>query len=258
MNKLKPRLMVVGAHPDDAEFNAAGLMLRYAQAGCAIAMVSLTDGSAGHQTMGRADLRARRAAEAAASAKLLGAELNIWSEPDGALQANLRTRERLIHEIRVFAPDLIVTHRANDYHPDHRAAAQLVQDACYLVRVPNVVPEIPALVHDVVVAHVCDFFQQPQPFVADLVLPLDAYFDKAYELLACHISQVQEWLPFMQGEPGGPSWLAGAYQARAGKIAKLHANGSCQYAEALQLSEYGQRVTPATLAELALLEPTAI
>ncbi len=250
--------MVVGAHPDDAEFNLSGLLLRYAAQGNAIAITSLTDGSAGHQTLGRRELAQRRAGEAKAAARKLGAELNIWPVADGALQPTLANRERLIHEIRVFGPDLLVTHRLNDYHPDHRAAAQLVQDACYMVRVPNVVPEVPALEQDVVVAYMCDFFQQPKPFHADLVLPLDDWFDAACELLACHESQVQEWLPYVQGEAGNASWFPHAYRARAAAIAKRYANGGCQLAEALEISEYGRQLSTTELANLCLLEPNSI
>lgn len=255
---MKQRLMIVGAHPDDAEFNAGGLMLRYAEQGCAIAITCLTDGSAGHQTQSREALAQRRAEEAAAAAQLLGAELTIWPEADGALQPTLARRERLIQEIRVFAPDLLVTHRPYDYHPDHRAAAQLVQDACYMVRVPNVVPETPALRDDVVVAHMCDFFNLPQPFTPDVVVPLDARFEAACNLLACHKSQVQEWLPYTLNQPGGAGWLEPAYRARARSIARRFAAGHCELAEAFQLGEYGRQVDAHTLRELCLLDPITI
>lgn len=255
---MKQRLMIVGAHPDDAEFNAAGLMLRYAEQGCAIAITCLTDGSAGHQTQSRKELAKRRAEEAATAARLLGAELTIWPDADGALQPTLARRERLIHEIRVFAPDLLITHRPYDYHPDHRAAAQLVQDACYLVRVPNVVPEIPALRDDVVVAYMCDFFERPQPFEADVVLPLDAHFDAACALLACHKSQVQEWLPYTLNQTGGPGWLEPAYRGKAQRIARRFATGHCELAEAFQLGEYGRQVDIQTFRQLCLLDPITI
>lgn len=255
---MKKRLMIVGAHPDDAEFNAGGLMLRYAEQGCAIAITCLTDGSAGHQTQPRKDLAKRRAQEAANAARQLGAELTIWPDADGALQPTLARRERLIHEIRVFAPDLLITHRPYDYHPDHRAAAQLVQDACYMVRVPNVVPEIPALREDVVVAYMCDFFSLPQPFTPDVVVPLDDRFAAACDLLSHHKSQVEEWLPYTLNEPGGPDWLEPAYRARASSIARRFAGGHCELAEAFQLGEYGRQVGNQALRELCLLDPITI
>src|SRR4030042_663078 len=95
------KLLILGAHPDDAEYPAGGLAALY---------------------------------------------------PDGELMPPLEVRRRVIREIRTFKPDLVLTHRTSDYHPDHRAVGQLVQDASYLVTVPNVLPEVPALVADPVVA----------------------------------------------------------------------------------------------------------
>ena len=81
--------------------------------------------------------------------------------PDGALQATLELRQRVIREIRGFRPDLVLTHRTNDYHPDHRATGQVVQDASFLVRVPRIVPEVPVLQRDPVVAFMSDLFTKP-------------------------------------------------------------------------------------------------
>lgn len=243
-----PRLMIVGAHPDDAEFHAGGLAWRYAAAGFPILILCLTDGSAGHARLDRAELAARRRIEASRAADLLDAKLEIWDTSDGELDANLALRHQLIREIRRFAPDLIVTHRVWDYHPDHRAAGQLVQDACYMVRVPNVCPDTPALAKDPVVAQMCDFFAKPVAFSADVTLDIEADFEHVVSLLACHESQVYEWLPFMLGHEGEPdrARLRELFGRRAGAIAKRHLP-TARYAEAFEISEYGHRPTEAEL-----------
>lgn len=237
------RLMVIGAHPDDAEFHAGGLMVQWHEAGGEVMIVSLTDGSAGHQSMSRDDLAKRRHAEALAAAALLAAKLEIWDVPDGELQADLALRARLIRQIRRFAPNLIVTHRPADYHPDHRATAQLVQDACYLLQVPAVVADTPALSSIPPVLLCADRFSYPRPFRADWLIDTTAELPRVVDLLNCHESQVYEWLPHTQGieapEQNRKTWLAKWYARRPMYVARTHADSQVECAEAFEISEYG-------------------
>ncbi len=219
-------------------------MVSQARRGSRIGIFCLTDGSAGHQALDRVSLARRRATEAAQAAELIGAELEIWPVPDGELEPSLGNRLRLIEAIRAFAPDLLLTHRLNDYHPDHRATAQLVQDACYLLRVPNVAPGTPALRRDPVVLAAADFFTRPAPFRADVVLGTDSVIEPVLDMLSCHASQVFEWLPFISDTPlkGDPrQWLREFYGARPKALARRHAP-DFTYAEAFEVSEYGHRM----------------
>jgi N-acetylglucosamine malate deacetylase 1 len=161
------RLLILGAHPDDAEYHSGGLASIYRELGHVVKMVFLTNGAAGHHAKPPEELAEIRRREAEAAAGVIGAAYDVWEYPDGQLQATLQLRHRIIREIRTFGPDLVLTHRTNDYHPDHRAAGQAVQDASFLVRVPLVVPETPVLQYDPVVSFMADLFTKPNPLAAD-------------------------------------------------------------------------------------------
>jgi LmbE family N-acetylglucosaminyl deacetylase len=193
------RLLIIGAHPDDSEFHAGGLSTRYRELGHNVRMISVTDGGAGHHELRSEELITRRRQEAQAAGDVIGAVYETWDFPDAALQPTLELRHRIIAEVRRFAPDLVLTHRPCDYHPDHRAVGQAVQDASYLVTVPLVVPEVAALARDPVVAYLPDMFTRPYPFVPDVVIDIEPYLDTVVRMLACHRSQVFEFLPFNQG-----------------------------------------------------------
>jgi LmbE family N-acetylglucosaminyl deacetylase len=193
------RLLILGAHPDDAEFHSGGLAAIYTKLGHVVKMVSVTNGAAGHHEMLPSELAQRRSQEAAASGKIIGAAYDVWQFPDGQLQPTLEVREAIIREIRTFAPDLVVTHRTCDYHPDHRAVGQAVQDASYLVTVPLVVPDVPILKKDPVVAYMTDPFTKPTSLEPHAVIDIDPYLDTVVQMIAQHVSQVFEFLPYNKG-----------------------------------------------------------
>lgn len=193
------RLLILGAHPDDAEVYAGGLAANYRDQQHLVKIVSVTDGGAGHYDTSLTNLNEIRRDEAAAAAGIIGAFHEVWDFPDGSLEVSLRLRDQIIREIRSYQPDLVLTHRTCDYHPDHRAVGQAVQDASYMVTVPRVVPEVPALRKDPVVAYMTDLFTKPCPLAADVLLDVTPKLDTIVAMLTCHRSQFFDWLPYNQG-----------------------------------------------------------
>ncbi|MEM7097479.1 MAG: PIG-L family deacetylase [Pseudomonadota bacterium] len=241
-------LLTIMAHPDDAEFAAGGLLSLWHKAGGDIHIMCLTDGSAGHHYLSRRELAKRRAQEAKNAAAIIGASVTIASGIDGALTASLEVRAEVIRKIREIGPDLIVTHRSCDYHPDHRATAQLVQDACFLLQVPAVEPETPPLRHVPPVLQAWDRFKTPQPHRPDWVIDTTSTISQIMNLLVCRKSQVFEWLPFLDGRTPpedidsteAVEWLKAWYVKRPKTIAH-QAAPAFTYAEAYEVSEYGGR-----------------
>src|SRR5579884_6894 len=165
------RILVFGAHPDDPDASAGGVAALYGRQGHQVKFVSLTNGDAGHHEIGGVGLARRRYAETQAVANVLGlAEYQVLDNHDGELEPTLANRRQVIRIIREFEPDLILSPRPNDYHPDHRYTSILVQDAAYMVTVPNIVALTDHLRKNPVIAYVSDTFRKPYPFSPDVVV----------------------------------------------------------------------------------------
>ena len=139
------RIIAFGAHPDDCDLRAGGLAAKYAALGFKVKFVSVTNGDAGHQSMGGGHLAKRRRAEAQEAARRIGIEYDVLDNHDGELLPTLPVRNQIIREIREWRADVVLSPRPNDYHPDHRYTGVLVQDAAYMVTVPDLVTDVPAL-----------------------------------------------------------------------------------------------------------------
>src|SRR6185369_786533 len=105
----------------------------------------VTNGDIGHWREFGAALAKRRTAEVQAAAKVLGIETEVLDIHDGELEPTLENRRKITRLIREWNADLVMSHRSNDYHPDHRYTGVLVQDAAYMVTVPGFCPDVPHL-----------------------------------------------------------------------------------------------------------------
>lgn len=139
----KIRIICIGAHPDDCDVKFGGTAALFAEMGHMVKFVSVTNGDAGHQTEGGSALAKRRRAEAKEAGRRLGIKEYITLDNhDGELVPSLVVRNQIIREIRKWNADIVLSPRPNDYHPDHRYTGVLVQDASYLVIVPNIASDI--------------------------------------------------------------------------------------------------------------------
>jgi len=195
----KPRIIIIGAHPDDPDSDAGGTAALFSQLGYAVKFLSVTNGDAGHQTLKGVELAKRRYAETQEVAKRLGISYDVLNNHDGELMPTLDVRLQIIRKIREWNADVVIAPRPNDYHPDHRYTGVLVQDGAYMVAVPNVAPETPALKKNPVYLYSSDHFQRPNPFRPDIAIDISSVFDKKMSALDAHESQVYEWLPWIAG-----------------------------------------------------------
>jgi LmbE family N-acetylglucosaminyl deacetylase len=193
------RVIMFGAHPDDCDGKAGGTAALYAQMGYAVKFVSVTNGDAGHQNMKGTELAKRRFAEAQLAGKRLGVTYDVLNNHDGQLLPSLEVRLEIIRKIREWNADIVFAPRPNDYHPDHRYTGILVQDAAYMVAVPNIAPETPALKKNPVFVYYEDRFKKPNPFHPDVVVDITETYPRKIMGMDAHQSQQYEWLPWIGG-----------------------------------------------------------
>lgn len=261
------RIIVFGAHPDDCEHRVGGTAALWARMGHMVKFVSLTNGDAGHHSEGGGPLAARRRAESAEAARRLGiAESIVLDTHDGELLPVLERRHRVIREIRKWNAGLVLAHRTTDYHPDHRYTGVLVQDAAFLVAVPNVCPDTPALRRNPVFMYYEDGFRRPVPFRPDVAVDITDAFELKMDALDAHVSQFYEWLPWLDGRLADVPrhvaerrrWLAanwGAEPAEAVRESLARWYGAeraarVRHAEAFELCEHGAQAGEAALRRL--------
>src|SRR5216683_1921639 len=156
----KLRILCFGAHPDDCELKAGGVALLWAAQGHHVRFVSVTNGDIGHWRQAGGPLARRRKAEVEQADKLLGVTPEVLDIHDGELLPTLENRRTITRLIREWKADIVMSHRPNDYHPDHRYTGVLVQDAGYMVTVPFFCPDTPYLTRNPVFMFYEDGFQK--------------------------------------------------------------------------------------------------
>ncbi|HEV8131967.1 MAG TPA: PIG-L family deacetylase [Acidobacteriota bacterium] len=262
----KINVIAFGAHPDDCDNRAGGVAAKYAALGHRVRFVAVTNGDAGHQTQGGAQLGRRRRAEAQEAGRRIGIEYVVLDNHDGKLLPTLEVREQIIRQMRQWNADLVLAPRPNDYHPDHRYTGVLVQDAAYMVTVPNICPDTPALRQNPVFMYFQDGFQKPNPFSPDVAVSIDDVIEKKYDMLDAHVSQMYEWLAWhdrnLDKVPKDPKarkeWLktqrkydpTPAVRQALAKRYGPDAAKKMKYAEAFEICEYGTRPTEADIRRL--------
>jgi LmbE family N-acetylglucosaminyl deacetylase len=255
----KVRVIAFGAHPDDCELKAAGSAAKWAALGHKVKFVSVTNGDIGHWGMAGGPLAARRKQEVQDAAKVLGIEAEVLDIHDGELLPTLENRRTITRLIREWKADVVLSHRPNDYHPDHRNVGVLVQDAAFMVTVPHFCPDIPYLEKNPAFFFYEDRFNKPTRFSADVVVDVTDVIAKKLAVVEVLHSQFYEG-----GANGGPQLLPGpdgvagrrkqvrdAFDQRFASTAKRFGlqlgewygadkGAAVRYAEAFELCEYGR------------------
>jgi LmbE family N-acetylglucosaminyl deacetylase len=268
----KLRIIAFGAHPDDCELREGGCAAKWAALGHHVKFVSVTNGDIGHWNMAGGPLAKRRAAEVVETSKLLGIDHEVLDIHDGELMVTMENRRTICRVIREYKADIVISHRPNDYHPDHRYVGVLVMDAAYMVTVPFFCPDVPYLTKNPVFLFSEDNFQRPNPFTADIAVAIDDVIEKKLAAVEALHSQ------FFEGGANGHAGLvpdmtnaekvavrkkevrenfskrfastATKYRAPLEKYYGKDVADKTGYAEAFEVCEYGRRPAPEEIRKL--------
>ncbi len=258
----KLRIIIFGAHPDDAEYRGAGVAMKWAKLGHHVKLVSCTNGDIGHWQIAGGPLALRRHKEVMEVARRLGVTTEVLDIHDGEIMPTLENRRTLTRLIRQWNADIVITNRPNDYHPDHRYTSILVQDSAYMVGVPFFTPDVPPLKRNPVYFYTADRFQKPNPFTADVAVSIDEVIEPTLDALLVMESQIHEG-----GADGNASLYpsddparrksrgeevrknlarryasaAESYRATLAKFYSPDQAAKIRYAQAFEICEYGRR-----------------
>jgi LmbE family N-acetylglucosaminyl deacetylase len=239
-----------------------------------VKFVSTTNGDIGHAVEAGAQLAVRRIREVNEADKILGVEATeVYDIHDGEIMPTLENRKMVTKSIREWKADIVIAHRPNDYHPDHRYTGVLVQDAAFMVIVKSFLPSVPNLTKNPVFLYTEDGFQKPNPMDPEIVVCIDDVIDQKIDALWKLESQIESYwatrdfesvIPVPQEGPERvkrKAQLAESMKRRYANIAKRFRSrlielygkekgSAVKYAEAFELCEYGRRPHAKELMEL--------
>ena len=189
-------VVAIAAHRDDVELTCGGTLLRAAARGQRTAVIDLTQGEMG--TRGSAALRAEEAERAAVVLGLASRE-NL-ALPDAGITNTPETRAALARLIRRLRPRVVIAPSPWARHPDHRVAAELVRDACFVAGLAKVAPDVPRhrprkVIH-------CITYRE-DAVKPTFVVDVSDVFERKMEAIRCYASQFDEAVQAGEVYPNG-------------------------------------------------------
>ncbi|MDA3956622.1 PIG-L deacetylase family protein [Oceanispirochaeta sp.] len=195
MTDFNKNVLVVQAHPDDAEAWCAGTLALLKNAGFKISIATMTAGGMGGMSGNEDETICVRKKEARKAAALLDADYYCLDQRDGFVFDHEEVRIRMVDIIRKTKAGIVITHLLNDYHADHRATGAICDAAAMISSLPNVpsreeaLPVTPLLYHSapMSLSDPLGFPMASPHFYVDIGSTIDVKL----KMLGCHESQIQ-------------------------------------------------------------------
>lgn len=181
----KVDILAVGAHPDDVELSAGGVVAKHVSAGKKVAIVDLTEGELGSR--GTVQSRYKEAENAS---EILGVSHRVNIKlADGFFEEDRDSLVKLIAQIRHFQPEIVLANAPNDRHPDHGRGASFIARACFLSGLLKIVTEKDGQQQQhwrpkAVYHYIQDYYLQP-----DFVIDVSDFVDQKFKAIRAYETQ---------------------------------------------------------------------
>lgn len=182
---IKLDVLVLAAHPDDAELAVGGTILKLKAQGKKVGIADLTAGELG--TRGSASTRAK---EAAAAAEILGLEVRVnVGLPDGFFRNHEAEQKAVIQVIRRFRPEVVLINAITDRHPDHGKGSALGRDAAFLSGLRRIETYFEGNLQEAWRPKKVWSYIQDQMLIPQFVVDITPYIDQKMEAIKAFGSQ---------------------------------------------------------------------
>ncbi|HEY8402142.1 MAG TPA: bacillithiol biosynthesis deacetylase BshB1 [Cytophagaceae bacterium] len=182
---MKLDILVIAAHPDDAELSCAGTILKHIDLGYKVGIVDLTRGELG--TRGTPELRDQEAGNAS---KILGLSVRENLQfADGFFEIDKAHCIELIKVIRKYQPDIVIANAVEDRHPDHGRGGALASRACFLSGLRKIETQFFGAKQSEWRPQAVFHYIQDRYIKPDFVVDISNYWDKKIEAIKAYKSQ---------------------------------------------------------------------
>jgi bacillithiol biosynthesis deacetylase BshB1 len=182
---MKLDILVIAAHPDDAEISCGGTIAKHVALGYKVGIVDITKGELG--TRGTPEIREQEAIQASKILKVSARE-NLGLR-DGFFQKSEEEKLKVVAAIRKYQPEIILANAIYDRHPDHGRAAELIDDCCFLAGLVKVETKSAGVLQSAWRPKAVYHFIQSQFIQPDLVVDVSEFWETKMESLRAFKSQ---------------------------------------------------------------------
>ena len=182
---MKLDILVMAAHPDDAELGCGGTIAKFISEGYKVGVVDLTQGELG--TRGTPELRKSEAEEAA---KILGLSIreNLYLA-DGFFRNAKEDQLTIVKTVRKFQPEIILANAVYDRHPDHGRGAELIFNGSFLAGLAKVETKLDGKSQQAWRPKNIYHFIQSQALQPDFIIDISAHWETKQKAIRAYKSQ---------------------------------------------------------------------